>query len=118
MYDREGILCLQKMYSKQSERVMSDNRKRWLKLAQRLVTYDTEDELIQVAGITIRELADRITELEAALAEKTEWCIEIDELAVKLKTQREAVKQVTENYPKNADEVIHRILAAIGESDG
>jgi hypothetical protein len=52
------------MYLKQSERVMSDNRKRWLKLAQRLVTYDTEDELIQVAGITIRELADRVKQLE------------------------------------------------------
>ena len=36
----------------------------------------------------------RITELEAALAEKTEWCIEIDELAVKLKARLKAVNNI------------------------
>jgi hypothetical protein len=75
---------------------------------------------------------DRITELEAALAEKTDWCIEIDELAVTLQTQLEAVKEIIKEMAEDirlrkADNgrgelttsyYFKRFKAAIGENDG
>ena len=48
---------------------MSDDRTRWIKFAAYLCAYDTEDDVVREAAATIRELADRIKELEA----KLEW---------------------------------------------
>jgi hypothetical protein len=69
----------------------------------------------------------RIRELENDLAERIEWCAEIDALAVKQKAQLEAVKQCDrlrwDNGTMTQDDngmfmLTADVFRAIGESDG
>lgn len=48
---------------------MSDDRTRWLKFAAFLCAYDSEDDVLREAAVTIRELADKVRKLEAQVAE-------------------------------------------------
>ena len=57
---------------------------------------------IETLRVASEMVSDRIAELEAELAEKNEWNVELDQLNIKLMAQIEAVGELPHIYVKHS----------------